>query len=196
MYAIYGSSALQASSDGTLSWHVVYPPPLPDAPTCTDRDLQLSAKWSRTSDPGEHTTSNTYPYTGIVSAELTLTNRTPDTCRLTASMPHFRLIDSTVTVVAQDLGTPDPGYTPPAFVLGPNESAGTSVEWGQWCSSAPPNEPLTLAAEISGVGTFTGPAEDADGQAIAAPFCHTVFASDTYLRPGSLGPIDVPANAP
>jgi photosystem II stability/assembly factor-like uncharacterized protein/DNA-binding CsgD family transcriptional regulator len=197
LYLIYGSGALQASSDSGATWHSVYPPPLPEVATCTLNDLTANVKWTRSADPGSTTTSNQYPYTGLVDGTVTITNSGPGDCRLTTAKMNGQLLDSSGQTVAEDSATPIPGDVGLPFVLPPGDQAASTVEWSQWCEPSPPSSPLSLVLDVPDVGELTLNVSDAQGQPVKAPYCHTVFGNGpSFLRNNHLGPFSVPSNPP
>jgi photosystem II stability/assembly factor-like uncharacterized protein/DNA-binding CsgD family transcriptional regulator len=197
LYLIYGSGALQATSDRGATWHAVYPPPLPQAAACTSSGLTASVEWTRTPDPGPGTTSNQYPYTGLVDGAVTITNSGTGNCQLTTATPKARLIDSAGQVVAQDLSTPVPGGVTLPFVLRPGETSVSSIGWSQWCETSPPSVPLSLVLGIASVGEFTLDVLDAQRNPVQAPYCHSVFGSGpSFLRADNLAPTAVPSDPP
>lgn len=197
LYLVYGPGALQASSDGGATWHVVYPPPLPNAVACALSGLSPSVEWTRSGDPVPGTTSNQYPYTGLVHGIVTIRNAGPDNCKLTTTRMSGKLLDSSRQIVAQDLATPIPGGVALPFVLQPSDQATTSVEWSQWCETSPPSGPLSLVLDVPDVGELTLDVLYPTGQPVEAPYCHTVFgSSQSFLRVGSFGPLSVPVNPP
>jgi Protein of unknown function (DUF4232) len=83
--------------------------------------------------------------TGTPVAHVTLTNASRATC-VVRGTAQAQIVDATGGIVGEaTAGTASVSTADPAISLAPGTTLTTTVQWGNWCTSLPPAQPVTVS---------------------------------------------------